>query len=157
MKVFFENGVAAYSGKYDQVVYQSWFDSLLCLGRKFRYPTLVEAHEILREISLNLDSLYKQANPLYIADLKAYAAKNLRENHSRIKERVHPMPSSKPLFISCMWTWHKSDPTHVDLKTVTMADIMLLDAPVKTVSKCVDAGYLRRVTGYNAYTNEIVL
>ncbi|MDY0151573.1 MAG: hypothetical protein RBS43_04805 [Candidatus Cloacimonas sp.] len=53
MKVLFENGVGAYSGKYDQVVYNSWFDGLLCYARKFRYPTLVEAHEILRDISLN--------------------------------------------------------------------------------------------------------
>ncbi|MCK9308990.1 MAG: hypothetical protein PHH43_06420 [Candidatus Cloacimonetes bacterium] len=156
MKVSFENGVGTYSGKYDQVVYTSWFSGLLCYGRKFRYPTLVEAHEIMGAIATNLDILYKEANPLYVADLKEYAQKNTKENFKRIKERAHPMPSSKSLFISCMWKWYKKDPTHIDLKTVTLSDIMLLDSPVQSVSKCVDAGFLKRVTDYETYTNLLV-
>ena len=157
MKAAFENGVSTYSGKYDEVVYQSWFRGRLCYVRKYAYPTLGEVHENMKNISLNLNSLYMTANPLYVADLKAYAKKNQSQNVSRIKENLHKMPSSKSLFIHCMWMWYDSDPTHVDLKTVTLADIMLMDAPVQTISKCVDAGYLRRVKGYDTYTNEIVL
>ena len=156
MKVTFENGVGAYSGKYDQVVYNSWNDGLFCLARKFRYPTLVLVHENLAAIAANLDALYKEADPLYITDLKAYARKNAKENFKKIKERAHPMPSSKALFIHCMYLWQKTDPTHIDLKTITLSDMMTLESPVCKVVNAVDAGYLKRVSGYKDYDHPIV-
>jgi hypothetical protein len=155
MKVGFENAVAYYSGKYDEIVYQEWFKGKLCFARKYAYPELVKVHEDMRAIGLNLSLLYNLADPLYISDMKAYAKKNYTQNRTSIKRLMHKMPSSKALFVSCMWQWYKSDPVHVDLKTVTLDDIITLDSPVKTVKKCVEANYLRRVTGYEAYTNLI--
>ncbi len=156
MKVGFENAVAYYSGKYDEVVYQDWFHGKLCFARKYAYPELGKVHEDMRQIGLNLSSLYDEADPLYITDLKAYAKKNYNQNRTSIKRLMHKMPSSKALFIHCMWVWYKSDPTHIDLKTVTLSDIMTLDSPVQTVAKCVTAKYLKRVAGYTAYTHPIV-
>ncbi len=157
MKVSFENGVASYSGKYDEVVYQQWFNGRLCYARKYKYPTLGRVHEELKEISQNLNLLYQTADSLYLADLKAYAAKNSVQNRPRVKQFLHKMPSSKALFIKCMWDWYHSDPTHIDLKTVSLADIITLDSPVETVSKCVTAGYLKQVTGYTEFTHPIVV
>lgn len=34
MKVFFGNGITAYSGKFDQVLSEMWFRGLLCLTRQ---------------------------------------------------------------------------------------------------------------------------
>jgi hypothetical protein len=157
MKVSFENGVSTYSGKYKEVVYQTWFNNRLCYARKYAYPTLGRVHDDMKEISLNLNSLYMDAHALYITDLKSYAEKNTRENLPKVTRFLHKMPSSKSLFIHCMWTWYESDPTHIDLKTVTLSDIMTLDSPVQTVSRCVIAGYLKPVTGYTAYTHLIVV
>ena len=155
MKVNFENGVSSYSGKYDEVVYSTWFNNRLCYARKYAYPALGLVHENMRQIGVNLNSLYLAADAAYIADLKAYAKLNARENLPRAKKFLHKMPSSKSLFLKMMWAWHMSDPTHIDLKTVTLADITLLDSPARAVSKAVDAGYLKKVTGYAAMTNEI--
>ncbi|MDD4309859.1 MAG: hypothetical protein PHO32_05720 [Candidatus Cloacimonetes bacterium] len=155
MKVEFENGVSTYSGKYKEVVYQSWLSNQLCLVRKYAYPTLGEVHQNMSEISQNLNSIYLAANPLYLADFKTYAAKNARENVPRVKQLLHPMPTSKSLFIRCMWEWHLSDPGHIDLKTVTIADIITLDSTLRRVVGCVEAGYLKKVSGYNALNNNI--
>lgn len=157
MKVGFENGVAYYSGKYDEVVYQGWFKGKLCFVRKYAYPELVKVHEDMKAIGQNLSLLYDTADALYITDLKAYAKKNSMQNRSPIKKLMHKMPSSKALFVRCMWEWFKSDPIHVDLKTVTLADIMTLESPVQTVAKCVNAKYLDRVSGYESYTHPIVV
>ncbi|GAB1366516.1 hypothetical protein MASR1M36_13870 [Candidatus Cloacimonadaceae bacterium] len=128
MKVTFGNGVSTYSGKYDQVVYLSLYNGLLCLGRRFRLPTETEQNIEIGEIGTNLDNLYKEADPLYISDLKSYAAKNSKEHAPKYVERAHPMPSSKALFIHCMYMWQKTDPTHIDLKTITLSDMMTLES-----------------------------
>jgi hypothetical protein len=109
----------------------------------------------MRLIALNLDSLYKDANPLYIGDLKSYSAKNSKEHKPRIKEKASTMPSAKSLFIQCMWAWQKTDPEHIDLKSVTIDDMVTMSSPVCQVVKCVDEGYLKRVSGYTEYTHEI--
>lgn len=156
MKVGFENAVAYYSGKYDEVVYQEWMDGKLCFARRYAYPELGKVHEDMKLIGLNLSILYDEANPLYIDDLKAYAKKNYKQNRKPVKKLMHKMASSKALFIHCMWDWYKSDPTHIDLKTITLSDMMTLESPVCKVVDAVDANYLKRVTGYKDYDNPIV-
>lgn len=157
MKVSFENGVATYSGKYKEVVYQSWFSNRACYVRRYATPMSTVSQEDMKEISLNLNGLYLGAQSLYVTDLRAYAAKNQRENLPNSSSALHKMPSSKALFIHCMWMWHRTDPTHIDLKTVSLDDIMTLESPVQTVAKSVNAGYLKRVKGYEAYTHPIVV
>lgn len=156
MKVSFENGVGTYSGKYDEVVYQAWYNGTLCLARKYAYPTLSQIHEDMREIGENLNNVYLAADERYIADFKAYAARNTKEHRPRAKRLLSMMPTSKSLFVKCMWLWKKSDPEHVDLKTVTVADIVTLASPLFTVADCVREGYLKRVSGWELLNHEIV-
>lgn len=155
MKVGFENGVSTYSGKYLEVVYQNWFNNVVCYARRYVYPTLSSQNLEMREIGINLNKIYLEANSGYIADFKAYAEKNARENRSHVKKFTHKMPSSKSLFVQCMWAWFHSDPEHVNLKSVTIADIVSLDSDVQTVKRCVEAGWLKRVSGYEAYSHNI--
>ena len=155
MKVTFENGVATYSGKYDEVVYQSWYRNRLCIARKYAYPTLGAVHEQMKAIASNLNNLYLQADALYISDLKAYARKNAIEHFPKAKALRSVMPNAKSIFIKCMWEWQQSDPEHVELSSVNMEDIVQLQSPLKTVKACIDAGYLKRVSGYDSYIHPI--
>ncbi len=155
MKVAFDNGVSTYSGKYLEVVYQSWYDDRLCYARKNFYPTLGQQHQHMAEISQNLNKVYLAASPLYVQDFKAYAKENERQNLPKAKEKLHKMPSAKSLFISCMWQWHDSDPTHVDLTTVSIDDIVAMESPLMSVKSCVDAGFLKRVKNYLSYNHTI--
>lgn len=106
-------------------------------------------------IASNLNLVYLAADPLYRSDLKAYAQLNQRQNVPKHKHQLHKMPSAKSLFIECMWDWYASDPEHVDLKTVTVADIVAMEAPVRTVKECVEAHYLKRVSNYEALNHLI--
>lgn len=155
MKVAFENGVSTYSGRYLEVVYQSWYSDRLCYARKNFYPTLGEQHQHMAAIAEHLNSLYLLADPLYVQDFKDYAKENQSQNLPKAKEKLHKMPSAKSLFISCMWQWQKSDPTHIDLATVSIDDIISMESPVQMVMKCVEAGYLKRVKDYASYTHPI--
>lgn len=155
MKVSFENGVGTYSGKYNEVVYQSWYHGRLCYARKYTYPTLGAVHDTMAAIAVNLNKVYLEAEPLYLQDLKTYAARNARENLPRAKKLLHRMPTSKSIFVRCMWLWHLSEAEAVDLATVTSEDIMTMNSPVQSVALCVAAGYLKKVSGYEALTHTV--
>lgn len=155
MKVEFENGVSSYSGKYKEVVYQAWLSGQLCYARRNFYPTLGSVHEELKQISVNLNSLYLAASAAYRQDLAIYVRKNSVQHRARHKSLMHKMPTAKSIFISCMWQWAKTDPEHIDLKTVTLTDMVTTGSPVCKVSNCVLSGYLKRVSGYESLDNNI--
>ncbi|HPS38970.1 MAG TPA: hypothetical protein PL124_06120, partial [Candidatus Cloacimonadota bacterium] len=157
MKVFFENGVAAYSGKYNEVVYMTTLNDRLCLARKYSYPELGIVHQNMRETSLNLNKLYLEVDPLFLADLKAYAKKNSKENRPKAKKLLHPMPGPKAVFIQMMWAWSATDPAHVTLKTITLADIITLQSPCRNISESIEAGFIPKVRNYTDLNHPIVI
>jgi hypothetical protein len=65
------------------------------------------------------------------------------------------MPSAYNFFMKLMYAWQESDPEHVDLSTVTIADIVAMDADVRTVARAIGAMYLRRVRPYADLTSDI--
>lgn len=156
MKVFFENGVAAYSGKFAEVIYMTTLNNRLCLARKYTYPELGAVHAELGEISRNLNKLYLEVNSLYLNDLKLYAKKNKKENLPKAKNQLHPMPSAKALFVQIMWAWSLEDPEHVNLKSITLADVVSLESPCRTVKESIEAGYLAKVRAYSDLNHPIV-
>ncbi|PKN72579.1 MAG: hypothetical protein CVU50_06905 [Candidatus Cloacimonetes bacterium HGW-Cloacimonetes-3] len=148
MRVTFINGVKAYSGKLGEMVFYNHYNYLLCQVRQFTYPTLGENHLKMKDIFLHLNELYLEANADFRDDLKTYALYNSRENVSRIPSLRHKMPNAKTLFTQCMWKWAKEHPESVDLKTVTLTDMLAIDSPVCRVCTCVNAGYIKKVTGW---------
>ena len=50
------------------------------------------------------------------------------------------------------WGVHKDDPS-IDLKTVTFADIALLDIGIQTIKQAIDDGFLPEVSKYDDLTN----
>jgi len=155
MKVFFKYGFSAYSGMVDRMVYQAWFQGRLCLARRFTYPIITENNVKLGKIGSNLALVYRAASEFYIDDLKSYTQRNSRENKPRNIDLWHPMPSSVALFVLMMYNWYLSDPQHIDLTTVTVADIVAMDADVRTIARAVTAGFLRKVRVYADLTADI--
>ena len=150
MKYVFEWPVRTLSGTRDKTTYMSFWD-YICIGRTWVMPAATPQQETLTKISQNLRLVWKDANPLYKADFKTYANKFRTE---KLKPWVFP-PRSYSIFIDLMYAWRDSDPTHVELSTVTIADIVSLNAPVRTVSDSVDTGLLVPVSGYTLLNNNI--
>jgi hypothetical protein len=138
MKVKFKYGIKSYSGKLDSMVYGNYRHDNLCLGRRFVYPTLNENNHSVGSIAQNLAAVYHAADENYITDLRTYCLRNGQEN----TPADSIVPTAFPMFVKMMYAWQASDPQHVDLGTVTLADIVTLDANVRTLARAVAAGYL---------------
>jgi hypothetical protein len=145
MKMYFKYGYSAFSGMLDQLVCQAWYHGNLCLGRKFTYPNLTENNTHIGLVGKNLTTVYQNVSPTYLQDLKTYCLRNKRENMPRNVDLYRPMPGSLAVFVQMMSHWYDSDPEHVDLTTVTIPDIIALDADVQTISSAVTAGFLRHI------------
>ena len=142
MKVTFSYPTRTLSGKEDDTVFGAYRNNNLCLARKFVYPTITEQHHNLGSIAKNLALVYKAAANPYKADLKEYARRNGKKSYYRAKV----IPSGYAIFVKMMQAWFESDPTHVDLLTVTAADIVALDAEIRTIARAVTAGFLPSVS-----------
>lgn len=151
MKVTFSYPTRTLSGKQDDTVFGSYRNDNLCLARKYVYPEITEHNHIVGSIVKNLAVVYSEASPDYVQDLKTYAKRNGKENvpNNQI------VPQTYSLFIKMMYNWQKSDPTHVDLAAVTIADIVALDADVRTIARAVSAGFLPNVSVSADLTSEI--
>jgi hypothetical protein len=141
MKVNFKFGIKTYSGLIDDMVYGSYRKDELCICREFVYPTLTENNHQIGASMSNLASVYHNVSPTYLANLKTYALRNGQENVA--KDKV--IPTCFSIFVKMMFAWFKSDPEHVDLTTVTIPDIIALDADVQTISSAVTAGFLPHI------------
>lgn len=151
MKVKFKYGIETYSGKIDGMVFNSCRKGHLCIGREFVYPTLTTNNTNKGAITKNLAVVYHNASSGYQADLKSYGVRNGQENVSYDQM----VPSGYNLFMKMMYAWAKTDPLHIDLTAVTVADIVTMDAEVMTLERAIDAGYLAKVSSYNDLTAEI--
>jgi len=150
MKFVFEWPVRTLSGTRDKTTYMNFWD-YICIGRTWVMPATTPQQGTLTVISQNLRLVWKDANPLYKADFKTYAQKFRTE---KLSPYVFP-PRSYSIFIDLMYAWRDSDPEHIDLASVTIEDIVTLDANVRAVSKAVDAGFLAPVSDYNLLANDI--
>jgi hypothetical protein len=151
MKVLLKWGMKTFSGTADDMTFGSYAKDTLCLGRQYVIPVYTANNQALGAIGKNLAAVWKAANADYVTDLKTYATRNASDNFVR----GQISPSGYALWVGMMYAWQKSDPLHVDLATVTVGDIVTLDADVRTVARAVDAGFLATVSLYSDLTADI--
>jgi len=151
MKVKFKYGIQTYSGTIDEMVYGSYRDDKLCIGREYVYPILTDNNHAKGAVAKNLATVYHNASPDYVLDLKTYCIRNGQENVPKSKL----IPTAFSMFLKMMYAWYDSDPEHVDLSTVTIGDIIALDADVKTLARAVEADFLPYISVSDDLTNPI--
>ena len=147
MKVIFKYGISTYSGTIDQMVYGSYRDGKLCIGREYVYPRLTVQNETIGARGSNLSKLWSEGSADYKADLKAYAQLNGSEN---VRKTQLP-PNSYALWIKLMHAWAEDNPS-VDLSTLTGEDFGLSGGDVSTVKNAITNGYLAKVSEYDTLT-----
>jgi len=155
MKINFRGGVKTFSGFWDDYVYQSCLNRKICIGRDYTYPEITANNHTMGSIAKNLKIIYRNAAPGYVEDLKTY-----RHSYKQLKRSRNPftrimVPGFYALMIKMMYNWYDSDPEHVDLTTVTIGDIIALDADVKTIARAVEADFLPMIPDYEELTNPI--
>jgi hypothetical protein len=150
MKYNFEWPMRTMSGTRDKTTYMSFWD-YICIGRRWVMPIATPQQATFAAIAKNLKTLWAGANPLYKDDFKTYA-------HKFKVEHMSPYdfpPRSYAVFINMMYTWRDTDPTHIDLSTITIADIISTMAPVGAINKAVEAQLMLPVTDYETLNNLI--
>jgi hypothetical protein len=151
MKVKFKYGIKTYTGTVDNMTYGSYRSGNICIGRVYVYPTLTENNHNKGLAAKNLASVFHNASEGYIDDLKLYAMRNGQEN----VPKTSLIPSAFALFLKMMYAYYASDPTHVDLTTITVEDIVSADADVRTIARAVEADFLPYISVYEDLTNGI--
>ncbi|MDD3144286.1 MAG: hypothetical protein PHG32_08835 [Candidatus Cloacimonetes bacterium] len=147
MKVKFKYAIRTYSGTIDEMVYGSYRDDKLCIGREYVYPRLTTNNALVGSVGSNLATLWANASAEYKADLKEYGLRNGSQN---IPKTQLP-PTNYALWIKLMYAWHEDNPS-VDLSTLTVEDFELGGASVSTVKNAIDNGYLDPVSVYDDLT-----
>ena len=148
LRLRFKYGIRCYSGKLKDTVFSGFHSYRLCHRRSFKYPQLSSHHIRMGEIDQHLNALYLQASNECREDLRVYAVRNAMENQSRVQYLRKVMPNAKAIFVHCMWDWAKANPGVVDLGKVSLVEMRAMSAPVRRVSTCVEAGYLKKVSNW---------
>ena len=154
MKVKFTPSINYWSGKNDDFVYSPSPNRQYSICRSFTYPKLTTYNHQKGSIMKNLALLWSLASSDYNADLATYTQRYLTE-HSGAGDLPFPCHSKFGWFVHMFFRWYRSDPTHIDLETVTIADVVALDADVYTIRKAVEAGFLPMISLYEDLTSSI--
>lgn len=150
MKVIFKYGIKTFSGTVNNMVYGSYKKGTLCYGRDYVKPKLTENNIQKGKIMRNLASVYKNASSAYKQDLGIYA-----DRYAVKAPQDKLPPNGYALFIKMMFAWLESDPEHVDLTTVAIADIVAADAPVRTIAGAITEELLPLVRLFADLTSDI--
>ena len=147
MRVYFTYPITTLSGKRDETVFSSYNENTACVAREYVIPEYTDQNERVGNIATNLGNVYNSFDNDYLEDLRTYS------HRANIAAPFGDYPVNFYANYSRMW-WavSKDDPT-VDLKTVTFADIALLDIGIKTVKEAIDSGFLPPIAQYADLTN----
>jgi hypothetical protein len=154
MKMKHTFAVGYLSGKMDQSVYYPAPGENFSVVRKLVYPTLTANNHNKGAIMKNLRLLWLDCDPGYVADGVLYASRYYSENKSLPNLQI-PVNNSFGNFVRMLWAWYKEDPLHIDLLTVTVADIVTMDADIRTWSRAIGAGYLPGIDLFSDLDNDI--
>ncbi|MEF3694996.1 MAG: hypothetical protein V3576_06565 [Candidatus Cloacimonadota bacterium] len=142
MKVTLKYNMGTYSGTLNDMTYGNYRDGAVCIGRRYVKPAETTQQTALGTVAQNLASIYKTIDPAYLQDLKDYATAYGKE----ISERDQLPPSAYAIWIKMMYAWRKSDVEHVFLETVTLADIVSMEAPIVTIQDAITSNLLPSVS-----------
>lgn len=146
MKVTFKGAIGSYSGYYDQMVFSPTPNKLGSIARRWVKPAVTPQQSVLKTISANLKVIWDAADAAYKQDLKDYASK-LNVEIASSHDVYTAYTNGYAEFVRMMYAWRDSDVEHVFLETLTLADIVSMEAPVITVIDAITEGFLANVPG----------
>ncbi len=134
--------------KKEGIVYCSYNDGDVLIGRRYVYPKLSEQNAKTGAITANLFRINPSEG--YKQDLRDY----IRLYNSSPWGEDKPFHSWNNLYLRLMHAMAKADPT-IDLRTLTREDIYARDLPCISVKRAVEAGLLKTLRGCELYTSEL--
>lgn len=154
MKVKFKYGIKSYSGTCDELTYANYESRSVVIGRMLAVnKTITPQNVLVGNRSVFLGDFYNDISGSFKQDLKVYAKKmyNLKKYRKKLSG------SSYTIYNKIMWAAAKDSVNPLELGSLSVDDLSLGTFPnILTVKAAVDCGYLPKVKGYEALTNNIV-
>lgn len=145
MKVIFKYGIGSFSGTIDQMVYRpSTSSNLGSISRKWVRPAATVQNETLGIVSQNLRDIWADCEPAYKADLKTYASR-YNVFYDDGTDPFFKKMNAYSTFIVAIYAAATADPTHINLETITKADLASLGTKVDTVKNMVENGLIKSI------------
>ncbi len=148
MRVNMMKPFRSFSGTMDELVYSAFNEGYICFSRDYVVPAATTQNATMGSVAENLGAVYDSFDSGWIDNLKTYTRRY--GNEVLGKKKRHP--GFYALYSKMWWNVNKDDPT-IDLKTVTFADIQLLDIGIQTVKDAIDNGFLPKISKYDDLTN----
>jgi hypothetical protein len=147
------NNVGAQKGTMMDSTFWAAKSKLRSYARKWVKPKYTVNNEHIGSIGKNLGSVWRMANSEYKVDWKTYCTRYNQEHQG--DDEFNAGFSPYTVFVTAMFAWYKTDPTHIDLTAVTVADIVTKDADVRTVMRAIVAGYTGSIAVYDDLISDI--
>lgn len=155
MKVIHSPSIRFMRGRESGSVYYEAPGQNFSIKRNYVYPTLTADNHTKGSKVKNLAyEIWPLASIEWKADLATYASRYYAENLNGPNYAI-PVNNSFGNLVKMMFAYEASDPTHVDLETITVADIVALDAEVRTIARAIVAGFLPLISVFNDLTSGI--
>ncbi len=140
MKVTIKEGLKGFSGKLEGAVYYYHPRLQRTLMRRMPVMPLQEQNKKFASIA----KVIKAINPsdAYRNDFRTYLSL-LREADPKVTN-----PSWYSLFLKLMWALQARYPAQVDLRSITLEQIVAQNLPCISIKAAVEDGLLQRVPGY---------
>jgi hypothetical protein len=152
-KVWYKFGIGAVSGTLADGTHMPAKSHLVGYMRRWVMPKLTINNTHFGTIAKNLKLVWANASADYKANALLYAQRYATQYLS--EDQFNPAFSPYAWWTQMMFAWAVTDPLHIDLTTVTVADIVTSDAEVRTWERAIDAGYIRTITLYSDLTDDI--
>ena len=112
--------------------------------RRWVMPAYTAQNQEIGSVGKNLGTVWKAANADYLGDYSTYTTR--LKSAQPAGQEFDTCWSPYAWFTHMMYEWQKSDPLHIDLASVTIGDIVTLDADVRTIARAVAAGFLPNIS-----------
>jgi hypothetical protein len=154
MKVKHTQGTAYWLGRTHDTVYFPAPNETFSLSRLRVMPLLTANNHMKGTIMKNLASVWRLANGDYRTDWGTYAKRYSAENQTLPNLKLPPN-NGFAWFVQAMWNWYHSDELHIDLTTITVADIVTMDADIRTVQTTVSMMWVPMISLYSDLSADI--
>lgn len=128
-------------GRVDNSVLYGSSSKTFSVMRRYVYPVLTVNNHTRGSIMKNLSVFWRNASTPWKQDLAAYTTAYFNI-HVSDPGFVGPPKSAFAHLVRMLQNAAESDPQHIDLPTITVADMVALDNDVKTVRRAIVAGFL---------------
>lgn len=154
MKVLFKYGIGAFSGTISDGVYSMTKNQTGSYMRKWVKPRLTSNNTLFGTIAKNLASVWADVSVGYKDDMSLYVDLWNTE-HNDPNNPFSTRMTSFGCWVRMMHLFHDLDEGHIDLSSITYADLLTVGSDIMNIAAAIENGYMDNVTDGAGFTSNM--